>query len=426
MNAVEREPGVPGKDAPLRIALLASTAFPHIGGAEVVVHRLAESLSALGHHVRVLTWWGLWRRFRGTRAYRVLPFLPASFTAAHRTCLMNGHPAPNRVAAQAVGYQVLKTFDVWNVHVAYPLGTLAAAALQARGVPVVATSHGGDLMKVPSIAHGVRLNPHLDVLIQDCFRRADACTAISRRIHGELRAIDIPEPRITDVANGVDVQRIRQQAVNRAEVRQRLGVRDDELLLITVGRNHGQKNYRSLADVAARLRQAGVRFKWAVVGQELEAHRPALREKGIEDCVHLIAPMTPSFSQGSRQGIQTPTPDLVALLKSSDIYVSLALFEGLPLTWLEGMAAGLPVVGYAVVEEGEITRSGENGFLVPLEDREELVRCIARLSGDHPLRARMAEAARADAGAFDWPVVARCYERVFRRVIAARAADATR
>jgi glycosyltransferase involved in cell wall biosynthesis len=90
-------------------------------------------------------------------------------------------------------------------------------------------------------------------------------------------------------------------------------------------------------------------------------------------------------------GERDDVPDLLA---GSDIFALSTLSEGMPISVLEAMAAGLPVVATAVGGIPEIVVEGETGLLVPPQDDEALAEALARLLADAELRRRMGAAGR--------------------------------
>jgi glycosyltransferase involved in cell wall biosynthesis len=77
-----------------------------------------------------------------------------------------------------------------------------------------------------------------------------------------------------------------------------------------------------------------------------------------------------------------------------DVFANSSTSEGVSLTILEAMAAGVPIVATAVGGTPEVVDAA-SGLLVPARDPEAFARAIRRLSDDHDLRATMARAARA-------------------------------
>jgi len=86
--------------------------------------------------------------------------------------------------------------------------------------------------------------------------------------------------------------------------------------------------------------------------------------------------------------------DVADLLASCDLFVLPSLYEGLPLSLLEAMAAGKPVVATSVGGTPEAVLDGETGFLVPPRDPAPLVGAIHRLLADACLRRKMGLAGR--------------------------------
>ena len=86
--------------------------------------------------------------------------------------------------------------------------------------------------------------------------------------------------------------------------------------------------------------------------------------------------------------------DVAELLANCDLLVLPSLYEGLPLSVLEAMAAGKPVVATSVGGTPEAVLDGETGFLVPSRDPTALVRAIQRLLTDACLRRKMGMAGR--------------------------------
>jgi len=89
--------------------------------------------------------------------------------------------------------------------------------------------------------------------------------------------------------------------------------------------------------------------------------------------------------------------DVPAQLAQADVFVLSSRSEGLPMSILEAMAAGLPVVASAVGGVPELVVDGETGLLVPPGDERALAAALARIVGDASLRTRLGAAGRARA-----------------------------
>ena len=98
-----------------------------------------------------------------------------------------------------------------------------------------------------------------------------------------------------------------------------------------------------------------------------------------------------------------------------DLYLVTSRDEGGPLSVLESMATGVPVVSSRVGMAADLLINGENGYLVDVEDVEGLTEAAARLLEGPALRQRCVEHGLETITGYDWPLVARqYYERVYR------------
>jgi glycosyltransferase involved in cell wall biosynthesis len=116
-------------------------------------------------------------------------------------------------------------------------------------------------------------------------------------------------------------------------------------------------------------------------GPALPAVAAAVQEDGLFGRVELV---------GARA-------DISELLARSDVFVLSSRSEGFPVSILEAMAAGLPVVATNVGGVAEAVEDGETGLLVPAADPEALARALERLVSHADLRRRLGAAGRARA-----------------------------
>ena len=187
-----------------------------------------------------------------------------------------------------------------------------------------------------------------------------------------------PEGKVRVIHNAVDLDRFR--AGTRDEgLRAALGGADGEALALVPARLDVQKGHEHLL-VAAR-ETTGVRFLLAGDGPLRGRLEARAGELGVGDRVAFL---------GRRD-------DVPALLAASDLVVLPSLYEGLPLSLIEAMAARRPIVATDVGGTRELVRDGVDGLLVPSGDPAALARAIARLRGDPGLASRLVDAGAARA-----------------------------
>jgi glycosyltransferase involved in cell wall biosynthesis len=89
--------------------------------------------------------------------------------------------------------------------------------------------------------------------------------------------------------------------------------------------------------------------------------------------------------------------DVARVMAAADVFALPSHFEGLPMSIIEAMLCGLPVVATDIRGSREMVAEGETGFLVPPAAIGPLAAALGRLAGDAALRRRMGEAGRARA-----------------------------
>jgi glycosyltransferase involved in cell wall biosynthesis len=90
-------------------------------------------------------------------------------------------------------------------------------------------------------------------------------------------------------------------------------------------------------------------------------------------------------------GEVTDTNRKLGLLKSADIFVLPSFSEGCPMSVLEALAVGLPVIVTPVGSLREIIKEGQNGMFIKFADPEDLCEKIIALANDHQLRKAIGE-----------------------------------
>jgi glycosyltransferase involved in cell wall biosynthesis len=206
-------------------------------------------------------------------------------------------------------------------------------------------------------------------------RRTARIIAVSAPVRGDILRYDGVDPsKVIVIPNGVEPGRF-DLPLTRVEARERLGIPADHFLIGTVGRLEEQKGLQYLVDAVRILREGGKKAFLLVAGSGREEAR--LREQairgGIEDAVFFL-------------GARTDVPELY---RAMDVFALSSLWEGGPITLLEAMASGLPVVATPVGFVPEVVRDGVNGFLVPARDPAALANVLWRVREDPA----MAEAA---------------------------------
>jgi glycosyltransferase involved in cell wall biosynthesis len=216
-----------------------------------------------------------------------------------------------------------------------------------------------------------------------------------RQLYGYLDAPLIP--------NGIPTDEYAPDPNRRRRWRERHGLEPEAIVLTHVGRFAPPKNHALLIEAFAQVRTHTPLYLLLVGGGELEdAVRQQVAGLGLQERVRFL-------------GVRADVP---AILNASDLFVLSSRWEGNPLSVMEAMAAGLPVVSTAVGGVPELVREGETGLLVPSGDAAALARALQALVDDPARREAMGKAARQHAIThFDIRHTVRQYEALYERLL---------
>jgi glycosyltransferase involved in cell wall biosynthesis len=179
------------------------------------------------------------------------------------------------------------------------------------------------------------------------------------------------------VRNGRDPGVFRPSPGARSRIRSELGVPDDRVVVIAVSRLVRHKGYPELA---AAMRDVPDAELW-VVGERLPSDRG-------EDMLDLLR----NAGLGCRLRLLGYREDVASVLAAADIFVLPSHFEGLPMSVIEAMLTGLPVVATDTRGPREQVVPEVTGLLVPPASVDPLAAALRRLVRDPAARAAMGEA----------------------------------
>jgi glycosyltransferase involved in cell wall biosynthesis len=255
--------------------------------------------------------------------------------------------------------------DVFHAHLTWPLACkfALAGALLAR-VPAVVGTH--QLVPTFTMTRPTRLQQRV------LGRRVGRYIAVSEDTRRQLLEIfDWPPEKIVVVPNVVAP--VEPDTPPDEALRARL-LRGHAAVALVPARLDVQKGHRYLLDAVSRMN--GVHVVFAGDGPERGALEARVRELDIERHVTFL---------GFRE-------DVPRLMRCSDVVVLPSLFEGLPVSVLEAMAARIPVVATAIGGTDEVVVDGVTGLLVPPRDAGALAAAIERVVSDRRLAASLSDA----------------------------------
>jgi glycosyltransferase involved in cell wall biosynthesis len=154
---------------------------------------------------------------------------------------------------------------------------------------------------------------------------------------------------------------------------------DGPMVIVGVGRLAQQKDFATLVSAVARLPQGSAVLRIFGDGPLRPALEQQIASLGLAGTVELAGEV----------------PDVRRHLESADVFALTSLWEGLPLSALEAMAASLPVVASRVDGLPEAVVDGETGYLTEPRDVDGVAAALEKLAADVELRRSLGDAGRA-------------------------------
>ena len=345
----------------------------HVGGMEHFVVRMAAAQRALGHDVTIMA-------------------IQAG-GALRKEAEALGLPVVE-IGGVGKGLRVLRGMkeflrlrpDIIHVHNTASLH-YALIGKRVSGAKIVMTAHGRG--KGGGRSHGAT-----------SWAKTDAVIAVSRAVARDMAA-EVPANRLSVILNGVEPTAAKR---SRADVRAELGIDNSETVGIIVARIDAMKGHDDLIQAWAQLHATGKKAVLLIAG---DGEARMAREKLTRDC-GLDA------QQVQFLGFRSDAPDLLA---ACDFFLLPSLTEGLPLSILEAMAQGLPIVATDVGGIPELVADGVHGLLVPPKNPDLLASAIEKVVNDAALRGRFGTAGkRRVTEEFSFDTMICQYEAVYGRV----------
>jgi len=209
----------------------------------------------------------------------------------------------------------------------------------------------------------------------------DAIVGVSETTTRAHRRIDpLWSKRYRTIPNGIEVPAGEVGPAVRKDLRRRLGLGEDDRVLVNLGNLRKAKGQCFLLEAFRALSSRHPDLQLVIFGEgDLRSEfERSCREWGLVERVHLV---------GQRA-------DAADLLGIADIYVQSSLREGMPVSILEAMRACRPIVATDAGGTRELIHDLETGLLVPRGSAESLEQAVERLLEDRDLAAELAESGR--------------------------------
>lgn len=360
----------------MRIGMMADAYKPHISGITNYIELNKRYLEQAGHDVFVFTF--------GNEDYQ--DDEPHIIRSPGLPLVDTGYYLSFQHSRRAK--KLLQTMDVVHVHHPFMSGRLALRYCRPLNIPVIFTNHTRYDIYAQTYLPGIPSEISeslLETYMPDFCAAVDMVISPSPGMAGVLRRFKVTAP-ITIIPNGVELNRF--YKTSGESQRQRYGLNAEDLLLVYTGRLAPEKNLSFLLKAFCGLCEAVPNAHLLLVGDGPE--REKLEEQALESScgerIHFVG--------------RVPYDDLPDYLAMCDMFVTASVSEVHPLSVIEAMAAGLPVMGIQSVGVGDTVQDGVSGYLSS-EDLAAFTAKLTRLCLDESARHRMGQQARNESKRYD-------------------------
>ena len=262
-------------------------------------------------------------------------------------------------------------YDIIHCHtpVASVLTRLAARKVRKTGTKVLYTAHGFHFYKGAPLLNWLLYYPverwmarYTDVLItinQEDYEIAKTFKA------GKIEYV----PGV-----GIDTQKFSKVVVDKIAKRKELGVPADAFLLLSVGELNKNKNHETIIKALAKLKNPKIFYLICGRGSYENKLKDLSKKLGLENQVILL---------GYRS-------DVAEIYRIVDLFLFPSHREGLPVSLMEAMASGIPIVCSDIRGNKDLINNDYGGYLVKPNDINGFTMAIKRLYQDATLRVEMA------------------------------------
>lgn len=341
----------------LKIAMITTTFFPNVGGAEYQVKWLAEELVYRGHEVYLFTPYNADEYLEKKGGYpKNIPLRKkgAKFSDAFRMI-----------------YRFTKSIrevkpDVVHAHYAFSAGFFGVITKPLHKAPVIITSHGEDIQMNKEIGYGMRNNWIKRVLIKFVLSRCDKHVLVSNSMVQDARKAGSDKDKIQVIYNMHSPSNKEVTEQDIAKVKEKYGIPLDKRIILTVSRLHPKKGINYLIEAMEKISEEDPDVLLVIVGkgEEKENLEKLVKEKKLRDKVVFTG-----FVGDDEKS---------ALIKDCDIFCLPSLREGLPIGLFDPMYYSKPIVATNV--SGVFETLGETyEYIVEKADPHDLSKAVSNL-----------------------------------------------
>ena len=313
----------------MRIGLFTDTYFPQVSGVATSIRTLKTELEKLGHTVFIFTTTDKdVNRYEDWQIIRI-PSVPF-FAFKDRRIAYRGFSTALEIARQ---YQL----DIIHTQTEFSLGLLGVWIAKELRIPVVHTYHTQYEDYVRYIAKGMVIHPSMvKYIVRGFMSDLDGVICPSEIVYDLLMKYKVKvEKRV--IPTGIELAKFERPELtkeNVADLREKLGISNQETMLLSLSRVSYEKNIQAILAALPKVLEENPNVKLVVAGDGpyLSDLKAQAKRLNITDMVIFTGMIAPS--------------ETALYYKAADFFISASTSETQGLTYLESLASGTPIIAH--------------------------------------------------------------------------------
>ena len=388
----------------MKIAIFSDTFPPQVNGVANVAYISAVELGKLGHEVHVFTISNGLRRNNnainkdGRKYFSLvrLPALPAFAYPEHRFAL------PLGIAVNKL--RKIKP-DIIHTHTPFSVGWEAILSAKIFKIPIIGTHHTfyDHYLKHVKLDYRWAKKPSWKYMA-GYYNFCDLILSPTDSLAGELKNHGMNKP--TEIlANSIDTNFFKpvSNPAEQKQIKNSFGINGKSL--VYMGRVSYEKSIDQVIKAVSLVAKEIPDIKLVVVGDGPERTR-------LEKLAGHLRIRNNVLFTGMKHN-----QELVKTLQANDVFLTASKSENMPLSVLEAMATGLPVIAADALGIPEIVKDNVNGFLTPPEQPEIMAEKITELINNDDLLKKFSEASRKLSLNHSREYIAKLLEKTYKKLI---------
>lgn len=264
---------------------------------------------------------------------------------------------------------LLKNYQYKFVHCHTPIaGAITRMVAKREKIKVIYTAHGFHFYKGASSKNWLLYYP----IEKWLSKYTEILITINKEdyILSKYRFLAKKSKYIPGV--GIDVAKFSRNELIRREIRKKMNIKDNEIILFSVGELSKRKNHKAIIKCLNELEPC---YKYYICGKgsELENLKNIVKKRHLEGRVKFLGFLS----------------DVTEFYSAADIFIFPSLQEGLPVALMEAMANGLPIICSDIRGNRDLIDNNLGGFVVNNKNKKQYIKYIKIISRNRNIREKM-------------------------------------